>query len=70
MAIGTSGNQFKNAPPVGYAMSELIDKVEKGQPHDTDPVQVKARYSGLNLDMAFYSRLRQINAESSFSVNG
>ncbi len=70
MAIGTSGNQFKNAPPVGYAMSELIDRCEKGQDHDQNPVIFKARYTGLNLDMSFYSRRREINAESSFSVNG
>jgi glycine/D-amino acid oxidase-like deaminating enzyme len=70
MAIGTSGNQFKNAPPVGYAMAELVDRVEKGADHDQKPVQVKARYTGLMLDMAFYSRLREINPESSFSVNG
>ena len=30
----------------------------------------QAVYNGLMLDMSFYSRLRQINAESSFSVNG
>ncbi|MBI3761657.1 MAG: FAD-binding oxidoreductase [Chloroflexi bacterium] len=70
MAIGTSGNQFKNAPPVGYVMSELIHRVEQGEDHDKTPVQIKAVYTGLMLDMAFYSRLREINRESSFSVNG
>ena len=29
MAIGTSGNQFKNAPVVGHAMAALIDRVER-----------------------------------------
>jgi sarcosine oxidase subunit beta len=70
MAIGTSGNQFKNAPPVGYAMAELIDRCEHGQEHDQNPVVVSARYTGLKLDMRFYSRRREINTESSFSVNG
>jgi glycine/D-amino acid oxidase-like deaminating enzyme len=70
MAIGTSGNQFKNAPVVGHVMAELIDKVEHGHDHDEDPLKVKCRYTGLDLDMGFYSRLREINPNSSFSVNG
>ena len=37
MAIGTSGNQFKNAPVVGHLMAELIDGVEHGQDHDNEP---------------------------------
>jgi sarcosine oxidase subunit beta len=70
MAIGTSGNQFKNAPAVGHLMAELIDRVQRGHDHDADPVRVKARYTGLELDAGFYSRLREINPDSSFSVNG
>ena len=70
MAIGTSGNQFKNAAGVGYLMAELIDACEKGHDHDEDPVQVKGRYTGLVLNAGFYSRLRAINPDSSFSVNG
>jgi sarcosine oxidase subunit beta len=70
MAIGTSGNQFKNAPVVGHLMAELIDKVEHGHDHDHDPVKVKAVYTGLELDAGFFSRLREINPDSSFSVNG
>ena len=70
MAIGTSGNQFKNAPVVGHLMAELIDKVEHGHDHDNDPVKVKCVYTGLELDAGFYSRLREINPDSSFSVNG
>ena len=70
MAIGTSGNQFKNAPPAGHLMAELIDHCEKGQDHDRDPVKYKARYTGLAINVGFYSRLREINPESSFSVNG
>ncbi|MEA2226460.1 MAG: hypothetical protein QOF04_90 [Solirubrobacteraceae bacterium] len=70
MAIGTSGNQFKNAPVVGHLMAELIDKVEHGHEHDEDPVKVTCRYTGLELDSGFYSRLREINPDSSFSVNG
>ena len=70
MAVGTSGNQFKNAPVVGHLMAELIDACEKGQDHDTDPVQVKVPYGGFTLDAGFYSRNREINPNSSFSVNG
>lgn len=44
------------------------------QPHGLadlcDPVQVKQRYTGVTLDMGFYSRNRRINPDSSFSVNG
>ena len=46
MAVGTSGNQFKNGPVVGHCMAELIDAVEKGHDHDSDPVKVTARYTG------------------------
>jgi len=70
MAIGTSGNQFKNAPVVGHAMAELIARVEQGHDHDTDPVSVTCRYTGTALDLGFYSRLREINRDSSYSVNG
>ncbi len=69
-AIGTSGHEFKNAPPAGYMMSELIDRVEKGHDHDNDPVKYNAVYTGLELNVGFYSRNREINPESSFSVNG
>jgi sarcosine oxidase subunit beta len=52
-------------------MAELIDRVENGHDHDSDPVKVKCRYNtNLELDMGFYSRKREINPNSSFSVNG
>ena len=70
MAIGSSGNQFKNAPVAGHCMAELIDACEKGQEHDSDPVKVKSVYTGLELNMGFSSRNREINPNSSFSVNG
>ena len=70
MAIGSSGNQFKNAPVAGHCMAELIDACENGQDHDTNPVKVKTVYTGLELNMGFYSRNREINPNSSFSVNG
>lgn len=70
MAVGTSGNQFKNAGGVGYLMAELIHACENGQEHDTHPLQVDMPNSGLVLNAGFYSRLRAINEDSSFSVLG
>jgi sarcosine oxidase, subunit beta len=70
LAIGTSGNQFKNAPVAAHAMAELIVSVEQGQDHDSDPVRVRGRYTGAEIDLGFFSRNRQINRDSSFTVNG
>jgi sarcosine oxidase subunit beta len=70
MAIGTSGNQYKNAPVVGAMMAELIDACEKGLDHDKEPLQFKMRYIGRTFNMGFFSRKREINYDSSFSVNG
>lgn len=70
MAIGTSGNQFKNAPIAGLLMAELIARVEDGHDQDAEPIRVVAPYTGAEIDSAFYSRLRQINPQSSFSVAG
>ncbi|MCP4417462.1 MAG: FAD-binding oxidoreductase [Chloroflexi bacterium] len=70
MAIGTSGNQYKNAGGVGLMMTELIIACENGHDHDNDPIQVKMPYTGLVLNAGFYSRLREINKDSSFSVLG
>ena len=43
---------------------------QDGQKHDQDPVKYKSVYTGLELNAGFYSRNREINPESSFSVNG
>ena len=70
MAIGTSGNQYKNAPIAGKMMAALIDYCEKGNDHDTAPMQFSLPYIGRAIDAGFYSRKRPINEESSFSVLG
>jgi len=70
MAVGTSGNQYKNAPVVGLLMAELIEKVEAGQDHDNDPVTFAMKYTQRECDIGFFSRLREIHADSSFSVLG
>ncbi|MDP3984440.1 MAG: FAD-dependent oxidoreductase [Acidimicrobiia bacterium] len=70
VAIGTSGNQFKNCHIAAYCMTRLIEAVEGGHDHDVDPVKVKMPYTGLVLDMGVFSRNREINDASSFSVLG
>jgi len=70
VAIGTSGNQFKNAPVVGRFLTEIIKACEAGDDHDTHPVQVELPRTGLTADMGHYSRRREVNRESSFSVMG
>ena len=70
MAIGTSGNQFKNAPVVGKMMMALIDYCEAGNDHDANPLQFALPNMDYNLGMKFCSRNREINRESSFSVVG
>jgi sarcosine oxidase subunit beta len=70
MAIGTSGNQYKNAPVAGAMMAELIDACEKGLDHDAAPFQFHLKYTRRDLNVGFFSRNREINTDSSFSVIG
>lgn len=70
MAVGTSGNQFKNAPVVGEMMAELIAACEAGHDHDRNPVTFRLKHAGRDVSLGFYSRLREVNPESSFSVLG
>jgi sarcosine oxidase subunit beta len=70
VAIGTSGNQFKNAPIVGQFLAAIIEACENGHDHDVSPVQIKLQQTGHEVDLSHYSRKRQINRESSFSVMG
>ena len=70
MAIGSSGNQYKNAPVAGRMMAELIEACEKGLDHDKEPFQFKLPHLGRKINVGFFSRTREINEDSSFSVNG
>lgn len=70
MAVGTSGNQYKNAPVAGVLMAELIEACENGHDHDRDPVKFNMHYTKRACDIGFFSRLREINPDSSFSVIG
>jgi sarcosine oxidase, subunit beta len=70
MAVGTSGNQFKNAPIAGAMMAELIIACEAGRDHDRDPLPFRLERARRTINIGFFSRLREINPESSFSVLG
>ncbi len=70
MAIGSSGNQYKNAPIAGVMMANLVEKCEAGHNHDQDPLSLHLKYIDRTIDIGFYSRNRKINAESSMSVLG
>ena len=68
MAVGNSVNQFKNGPVVGENTAELIVACENGHDHDHDPVQFKLEHQERSVNMGFYSRLREVSTDSSFSV--
>ena len=70
MAIGSSGNQFKNAPIAGAMMAHLIENVQSGHDHDEDALHFTGPHTGCDINIGFYSRKRKINPESSFSVLG
>ena len=70
VAIGTSGNQFKNAGVVGQAMADLIEAVESGHDHDADPVRLTGRHTSRTVDLGVFGRNRVINPESSMTVHG
>lgn len=70
MACGSSGNQYKNAPVAGLMMAELIEACEGGHDHDADPLQFHLKHIDRTVSLGFYSRRREINAESSMSVLG
>ena len=69
LAIGTSGNQFKNAPMIGPIMSALIAAGDGGRDHDIDPVRLHLPQIDRNLDLGHFSRLRAPH-HSSGSVVG
>jgi len=70
MACGSSGNQYKNAPIAGKIMAALVAYCENGADHDIEPLQYTLPYLQRDIDVGFYSRKREINEESSFSVLG
>lgn len=70
MAIGSSGNQFKNAGVAGRLMTALIGYVEGGGDQDGEPLAFKLKHLDRTIDTATFSRRREINPDSSFSVLG
>lgn len=70
VAIGTSGNQFKNAPLVGSYLRAIIDTCESGVDHDETPACFQLPRSGIEVDLSAYSRRRKPNPESSNTVMG
>jgi glycine/D-amino acid oxidase-like deaminating enzyme len=70
VAIGTSGNQFKNAPLVGRLMTTLIEAVRSGHDHDADPVELTLPRTGHTIDLGAYSRLRKVAADGPHNVLG
>lgn len=71
MAIGTSGNQFKNAGVAGELMAGIIDYCENGYDHDSNPFQFEMKRSnnGQFVNSKSFSRLRDVN-DTSGSVMG
>lgn len=70
MACGTSGNQFKNAPVAGKMMTAIIEACENGHDHDADPIMFELENIGHTISLGTFSRNRDINPNSSFSVIG
>ena len=70
MAIGSSGNQFKNAPTSGRLMAELITAVEAGHDHDADPVIYRTEHTKQEINLGTFSRKRALNENSSGTVMG
>jgi len=64
VAIGTSGNQFKNAPGAGLIMAHLITQVEKGADHDSAPVVYQCTKSKSVINLGTFSRKRARNLTS------
>ena len=66
MAIGTSGNQFKNAGVAGALMADLVESVEdRGLDHDTKPLQFEmTRTRKGTIDTGAFSRRRNPHATS------
>lgn len=70
MACGTSGNQFKNAPVAGKMMTAIIEACENGHDHDAEPIMFELENIGHTISLGTFSRNREINPNSSFSVIG
>ena len=70
MACGTSGNQYKNAPVAGKIMANLVDGFFNNINHDLNPITLNLSKINFKLNLSCFSRNREINDQSSFSVLG
>lgn len=70
VAMGTSGNQFKNAPVVGRMMAALIENVESGLDHDATPLAYRCEHTDHMINLGTFSRKRTINLSSTNTVLG
>lgn len=70
VAMGTSGNQFKNAPLIGSLMTTIINGVTNGADHDTTPLTYTAPHTGHVINLGSFSRRRTPNQASSGTVLG
>lgn len=59
VAIGTSGNQFKNAPVVGGFLRSIVETTEAGVDHDQTPAHHLLPRTGITVNLGDYSRLRE-----------
>ncbi|MGW3493521.1 hypothetical protein [Streptomyces sp. NPDC001020] len=60
VAMGTSGNQFKNAPLAGRFLATLVDRIEAGHDHDRDPLRYAGEHTGNVINLAAFSRKRHV----------
>ena len=70
VAIGTSGNQFKNAPTVGRLMATIVEAVSNGHDHDHRPVELFLPRTRNTIDLGAFSRRRNVQAGGPRSVLG
>ena len=70
VAMGTSGNQFKNAPLVGRFLARLVESVEAGHDHDEEPLHYVGEHTGNTINLGAFSRKRQFNINTSGNVWG
>lgn len=70
VAMGTSGNQFKNAPIAGRFLAAIVSAVEEGHDHDADPVIYTGEHTGLKIDLGAFSRKRPVNEATTRTVLG
>ena len=70
VAMGTSGNQFKNAPLVGRFLATLVERVEAGDDHDREPLHYVGEHTCNEINLGAFSRKRQFNTNTSGNVMG